>query len=168
MFFKKQDYSNINFKVLMIFYLSFLCYSCSLVPLKNYEANRQELLLISEEGNNKMPNITGRIKIQSNQKPSKNTTVYIRLIDTTDQDAAAIIMTEQILPNIIWSAVGDLGLAFELSAEDIVPTRRYEISVLVDCDGDGQLSDGDFYTTQSYPVLTQGFPHHIEIHVSQI
>ena len=47
-------------------------------------------------------------------------------------------------------------------------SRRYEVSVLVDLDGDGKTGKGDYINKQSYPVLTKGFPDFAEVIVSEV
>jgi hypothetical protein len=40
--------------------------------------------------------------------------------------------------------------------------------VLVDLDGDGKISKGDYISMQSYPVLTFGSPSEVTIEVKQV
>jgi uncharacterized lipoprotein YbaY len=115
-----------------------------------------------------MHSVTGAVQFEKDVKPPDNATVYVRLLDTTQSDAAAELVNEQVLQGIDWSQVSEHGIEFHVSTPHLLPNHRYEISVLVDCDGDRQISPGDFYTTQSYPVLTQGYPRHINIQVRQI
>lgn len=115
-----------------------------------------------------MHSVTGVVQFGEAIKPPDDATVYVRLLDTTRSDAAAELVDEQVLHGIDWSHVPEPGIQFHVHTPHLLPNHRYEVSVLVDCDGDRQISPGDFYTTQSYPVLTQGYPQHINVQVRQL
>ena len=40
--------------------------------------------------------------------------------------------------------------------------------MLVDVDGDGKVSVGDYISMQSYPVLTFGYPREVTIEVKKV
>jgi uncharacterized lipoprotein YbaY len=112
--------------------------------------------------------VTGTITFEEGVTPPNGATAYIRLIDTTLIDAAAKVIDEQIIRNIDWSKVPVDGLEFCLKVVRISPRNRYEVSVLIDCDGDGRISPGDYYSTQSYPVLMGKKPQQIKVVVRSI
>jgi hypothetical protein len=45
---------------------------------------------------------------------------------------------------------------------------RYTVRVLVDVDGDGRIGSGDYLNTESYPVLTRGYPDRVVIRVRKV
>jgi hypothetical protein len=92
----------------------------------------------------------------------------VRLLDTSRIDALAVTIDELVLEDVDLTAVEDTGLEFQLSAEEVQPRARYEVGVLVDLDGDGRPSVGDYINTRSYPVLTRGYPDKVEVQVNPI
>jgi len=95
-------------------------------------------------------------------------TVIVRLLDTSRMDVAARRVDEAVLRHVRLDEVQDEGIAFRLTAQELDPRARYEVSVLVDLDGDGRASVGDYLNMQSYPVLTRGFPTQVEVHVHPV
>ena len=51
-----------------------------------------------------------------------------------------------------------------------LPDERgdYTVRVLVDLDGDGLVSRGDFVNVESYPVLTRGHPREVTVKVERV
>ena len=77
--------------------------------------------------------------------------VYVRLEDVSRADAAAVLVAEQVMRDAKIS--GDARpLLFEIPAAQRRPNREYGVRVHVDVDGDGQVSVGDYTSTQSYRV----------------
>jgi hypothetical protein len=44
----------------------------------------------------------------------------------------------------------------------------YSVHVHVDVSGSGQVEIGDLITTQTYPVLTHGFPDRVEVTLRRV
>lgn len=67
---------------------------------------------------------------------------------------------------------GPLAVGDRFSLEIVIPEVEehavYTLRVHIDCSGSGDVSAGDRLTTQSYPVLTNGAPDHIDVEVFQI
>ena len=120
------------------------------------------------KGKNAMNVVTGIVKFEPGAAPPDGATVYVRLLDTSLIDVAAETVAQQVFEDVLWSSLPRGGLEFCVQAACLHPRHRYEISVLVDCDSDGEISLGDYYTTQSYPVLTQGYPDRISVLVHEI
>jgi hypothetical protein len=77
-------------------------------------------------------------------------------------------MDKVVLHNVRLDEIQEHGITFSLSVREVDPRARYEVSVLVDVDGDGETSVGDYRNTVSYPVLTRGFPVELEIRAQRI
>jgi hypothetical protein len=60
------------------------------------------------------------------------------------------------------------GMHFCIPVEEVDARARYEVSVLVDLDGDGQKGVGDYISVSAYPVLTHGHPDSVDILVRRI
>jgi len=95
-------------------------------------------------------------------------TAYIRLLDTSRSDASAVAVSTLILKDVALDAISRDGIYFSLDVKEIDLHARYTVSVLIDIDGDGQSSRGDYRSMQAYPVLTHGHPNRVEIHAKRI
>jgi hypothetical protein len=57
---------------------------------------------------------------------------------------------------------------FELSGLAPDERKRYSVRVLIDLDGDGAISRGDYISTTDHPVLTGGHPWNVVINVERV
>ena len=112
--------------------------------------------------------VSGKILLDEWRGEPGPATVVVRLLDTSRMDVAARTVDEVVLHDVRLDEVQDEGIAFRLTAQELDPRARYEVSVLVDLDGDGRASVGDYLNTQSYPVLTRGFPDEVEVHARPV
>lgn len=95
-------------------------------------------------------------------------TVYVRVLDTSRADAPARRIAEAVQTAARLDLVARDGLPFSITLATLDPRARYEIDVLVDMDGDGKVSAGDYLSTRAYPVLTRGYPDRVEVLVQPI
>jgi uncharacterized lipoprotein YbaY len=79
-------------------------------------------------------------------------------------DASSAVVAEQVIDH----PGKDEKVAFRLEPDSIDERDTYTVSVLVDIDGDGKISKGDYITMQSNPVLTYGSPSEVTIEVKQV
>jgi hypothetical protein len=112
--------------------------------------------------------VTGKVLFDRWRGEPGPATVYVRLLDTSRIDVAARRVDEVILHDVRLDRVQDDGIPFSVSAAELDSRARYQVSVLVDLDGDGRTSRGDYRSTQAYPVLTRGHPDEVEVHVQPI
>lgn len=115
-----------------------------------------------------MPEVVGQVLLDGWRGEPGPATVYVRLLDTSRMDAPALVVDEVILDEVWLDQIGDDGIEFRLAVEEVRCRVRYQVSALVDLDGDGRISVGDYASTRSYPVLTGGFPNEVEVHVQPI
>ena len=87
---------------------------------------------------------------------------YIRLLDVSYADEPARVVAEQTL------AGARDGVRFALRPGAFDPQASYTVAAHVDLAGDGQVSKGDFISMESYPVLTRGYPHTVEVTVRRV
>ena len=59
-------------------------------------------------------------------------------------------------------------LTFEIDVGEPDGRTSYAVRVHVDVTGDGRVSPGDFVSTQSHPVLTQGYPSEVTVPVQRV
>ena len=112
--------------------------------------------------------VSGRILLDGWRGEPGPATVYVRLLDTSRIDASARTVDEVVLHDVRLDRVKDDGIEFCVVARKLDVRARYEVGVLVDLDGDGRASVGDYVSTCAYPVLTRGFPDQVEVHVHPI
>jgi uncharacterized lipoprotein YbaY len=123
--------------------------------------------------------IEGEIVFEDDEFPilvkcHANCKISVQLEDVTMVDASSMVVKSQTIdaPNL--NSNGILGknktfvIPFKLFCDIVDNQRRYEISVHVDMDGDNKVGIGDYINTQSYPVITQGYPTHISVKVTRI
>jgi uncharacterized lipoprotein YbaY len=85
--------------------------------------------------------------------------VYIRLLDTSYLDAPATTLALLRISNVKKPAVFQKKMPFELIVEKpLDPSHDYSLAVLIDMDGDGNISAGDFIHRQNYSVVTHNRP----------
>lgn len=128
-----------------------------------------------EKGKNTLV-VRGEIIIDKSVKSFSGATIYVRLNDVTMQDSPSKLILQQIIKDASYDS-GDISnhhhqkkLEFELFGKIIADVRRtYAISVHIDVDNNGKINSGDFINTESYPVITHGYPKgHLIVHVNQV
>lgn len=107
-----------------------------------------------------MTDIRGQIVFEGDAPFLETGAVHVFLEDTTYADASAIIVRHEVLEGG--------ALSFAMTGLTVEPQRTYTVRVLVDMDGDGRVSRGDYITMESYPVLTRGRPSDITVVVRRI
>jgi hypothetical protein len=115
--------------------------------------------------------VSGRVVLDGWQGEIGPATVYVRLEDTGRVDAPARTVALQTLAGVALDDVPEEGIEFALEVPEEDPRwpwTQYTVSVLVDLDGDGQSSVGDYRSMRAYPVLTQGYGHRVDVHVRRI
>jgi uncharacterized lipoprotein YbaY len=109
--------------------------------------------------------VSGEISIADSGSSFSGATVYVRLEDVSQADAASTVVAEQVMRDV---SSADLPLSFSLSGELPDEQANYIVSVHVDVDDNGALNAGDFITMESYPVITHGAPNRINVEVRPI
>jgi uncharacterized lipoprotein YbaY len=112
--------------------------------------------------------VSGEIRFAEPPALPEETTIYVKLLDTSLADAASTIVAEQILQGVSQKANNGEVIPFTIQVKIENQRGSYSISVLVDLDGDGKRSKGDFINMQSYPVLTFGHPDKVAVLVKPI
>jgi uncharacterized lipoprotein YbaY len=112
--------------------------------------------------------VSGEIQFAKRPRLPSDARVYVRLLDISFADAPSRLIAEQVLTGIWQRANAGESIPFEISASLPNEHGSYSVAVLVDVDGDGKTTRGDFVSTQSYPVLTFGYPNHVTIVVDEV
>lgn len=95
-------------------------------------------------------------------------TVNVYLEDVSLLDAPAKIVTKQVIADLNHSMGTENRVEFALQAEIADIRARYSIRVHVAFRGDEQIHRGDYISTESYPVLTFGYPNQVSVRVTEV
>ena len=82
----------------------------------------------------------------------------LRVLDVTLADAPSKTIAEQTI-----SVTGPGPIPFAIDVSNIEMNASYTVQVHIDVDADRTVSDGDFLTVESYPVLTHGHGSVVEV-----
>ena len=94
--------------------------------------------------------ICGTVDFQGVKEPVSDATVYVRLQETSRADARATTVAEQVINHVNIVPEGP-PIPFTLAMPPS-ESGRYVVRVHADVAGDGKVSQGDYVSTQSYPV----------------
>ncbi len=94
--------------------------------------------------------VRGNVSVLVDDKPLRNARLIVLLEDVTLVDAASIVVATYERQGVSGDVSAALRLPFELFFE---PTSsRLGLRALLDADGDGRASRGDYVSVESYPV----------------
>jgi putative lipoprotein len=112
--------------------------------------------------------VTGAIRFPEGTPAFAGATVRVSLFEVTHADAPSRVIVEETIPHASHPGGAGGGLAFALRAATIDARARYVVRVHVDVDNDGRVSQGDYVTTASYPVLTLGHSNRVVAEVRRV
>lgn len=121
-----------------------------------------------DETAGRAPLLRGEIVFDEGPSSLVKATLHIYLEDTTLADASAKVVLHHVVENITTHMVQAARIPFTLDGTMPDPQADYTVRVLVDVDGDGGISHGDYINTISYPVLTRGNPDRVIVHVRKV
>lgn len=95
-------------------------------------------------------------------------TVYVE--DVSRADAPSVVVGKQRFNNFALRSGGGGPLKFkiEIPVDEIDERRSYSVGVHVDHSKTGDVTKGDFISTESYPVLTRGYGKEARVSVKRI
>jgi hypothetical protein len=109
--------------------------------------------------------VRGRILFQTDAQVFSGATAYVTLEDTTYADAPAEPVSSWRRDDVAYPRDA-AGIPFAIKLETALSSqRRYGLRVLIDVDGDGRLSHGDYLNTAAAPVSGE---EPIEIRVQRL
>ena len=131
-----------------------------------------------QDKTNKTPLVTGEIILEYDDgllkslRSSPNVSIIVRLGDVTFADTESKVIVQHLIKGaefiIDCKAKKSIIIPFELYGKIANRQASYAISVHVDMDGDGKIGLGDYINTESYPVLTHGYPNHVTVKMKLI
>jgi uncharacterized lipoprotein YbaY len=111
--------------------------------------------------------VTGRIVFGEDPPVFTGARVSIRLEDTTYADAPARPIAERVMEPVAYD--GDAtGIPFSLDVPAATGPVRMTLQVLVDLDGDGKATRGDYINMVAVPVPPGTAAEEIEVPVRRI
>jgi uncharacterized lipoprotein YbaY len=102
--------------------------------------------------------VEGEIVFREIISPFSDVTGYVFLEDVSRADAPSQEIARTVIRGIAQDRDHSCPVPFRIVHPSLGKYERYIISVLIDVDGDGRISRGDYITMESFPVV----PHHHE------
>jgi hypothetical protein len=100
--------------------------------------------------------ISGIVRVPPLEAPLAKATLRVRVEDTTRIDASAALVKEFVAPEISRESGEVTPMPFDFECPPLEGKRRYSLRVHLDVGATGEVSVGDYVSTQSYPVTPGG------------
>ncbi|AKB85609.1 YbaY family lipoprotein [Methanococcoides methylutens] len=97
-----------------------------------------------------------------------NATIYLEVEDVSLQDVASVVISEDTIDDVSMDAGDIQPVEYMIYHPELDERMTYSLSVHVDVDGDGSLSNGDYYTTTSHEVPSEPGIYDLDVHVVMI
>lgn len=117
---------------------------------------------------NTVPLVKGEIRFEGEVPSFSGATMYVYLENITVADMVSEMVAKYVEQDVAFGPKAAKVLSFSIAGKDPDTRASYVVRVHIDIDGDGQVSQGDFISTQSYPVITFGHPQEVLILVREI
>lgn len=117
---------------------------------------------------NKVPLVKGEIRFEGEVPSFNGATMYVYLENITVADIASEVVAKYVERGVTFGPKVGKVLSFSIVVKALDCRASYAVRVHIDIDGDGQVSRGDFISTQSYPVITFGYPKEVLIFVREV
>ena len=117
---------------------------------------------------NTAPLVKGKITFEEAAPPFTGATMYVRLENITAADIASEAVADYVKRDVAFDPKTSSELPFAITCNPPDPRASYAVKVHIDVDRDGEVSQGDFISMQSYPVITFGHPREVSILVRQV
>jgi|SRR5215211_8041287 hypothetical protein len=112
--------------------------------------------------------VKGKITFEEEASPFTGATMYVHLENITAADIASEVVADYVERDVAFNPKTAKDLSFAIDGKTPDPRASCVVRVLIDIDGDGEVSRGDFISMQSYPVITLGHPREVSILVRQV
>jgi uncharacterized lipoprotein YbaY len=112
--------------------------------------------------------VTGEILLSKELGSFSGATASIYLEDVSLVDAPAKIVTKQVIDDLNHKRGTENRIEFALRGEIAESRARYSIRVHITFHSDEQIHPGDYISTESYPVLTDGSSDRVLVSVTEV
>lgn len=113
------------------------------------------------------PLLSGEVVFDDDLPSFTNASLHIYLEDTTLADSSAKVVLHQVMENVA-DTMQNGRIPFAIHGTILDPQAYYTVRVLIDMNGDGKISRGDYINSISYPVLTRGYPDRVVVKVRKV
>lgn len=113
--------------------------------------------------------VKGVIVLPPGGLPATAAMVTVRVEETSRADAPSTVVAEQQCVDVSLTSGGaSVPFAVEVPADLVEPGGRYQVRVHVDVSGSGDVTDGDYVSTQSHPVLDATSDEDVHVPVRKV
>ncbi len=114
------------------------------------------------------PLVKGDIFLEDAQRSFTGATVHVRLEDVSYADAPSSVVAEQTIRDVSHESGIEHIVNFTLYGDAPDEKGRYIVTVHVDLHGQGRVTQGDYLSMESYPVLNHCRPSQVSVHVREV
>jgi hypothetical protein len=107
--------------------------------------------------------IEGEILLPPDAHSFSDATLIVKLQDTREADVPARILARHIQPGISYDPMRPKPVHFSVILADSASAPGVTVSVLLDLDGDGCITRGDYINVESYPVTADSAPLRVRV-----
>jgi uncharacterized lipoprotein YbaY len=112
--------------------------------------------------------IRGEILLPREELPGESVNVIIYVEDISRADAPSIVIGVQRQEGIFLQGGSTLQFQVEVSEKRLDSRHMYSVRVHIDVSKSGEVTVGDFVSTQTYPVLTHGYGTSVKVKVRRV
>lgn len=112
--------------------------------------------------------VRGEIHLPKADVPGARAEVRVLIEDVSRADAYSPVIAVQHQHAVPLEDACVVPFEVEVPEEAVDPGNDYSIRVHIDISGSGEIEVGDFVSTQSYPVLTRGYPSEAKVDVRKV
>jgi putative lipoprotein len=112
--------------------------------------------------------VRGQVVLPNVELPNQTADLFVQVEDVSRADAASEVVGEHRVSGVPVRAGQVLPFEIEIPTGKVDPKHSYSVRAHVDMTGSGKVETGDLITTQSYPVLTQGYGSEANLTVKRI
>lgn len=123
---------------------------------------------MTDAGGQSNRTVSGVVVVPPGEGPAEAATLTVVVEDVSRADALARVVAEQRQHQVPLAGDQEVPFAVEVPAERVDPQARYSLRVHADMSGSGDLTDGDYISTQSFPVLTLGAGDEVVVPVQRL
>ncbi|WP_370576005.1 protease inhibitor I42 family protein [Methanomethylovorans sp.] len=98
--------------------------------------------------------LTGAVSFEEQNISFSNATAYVTIKDVSIADASAIVVEEQVISDLSITHGANSTFQYAIATTKLEDGKEYSLSVHIDVDGDGNVSQADYVTTQHYPLTS--------------
>ena len=113
--------------------------------------------------------VSGVVVLPPGERPDEAATLTVVVEDVSRADVLASPVAEHRQHHVpLTPAESGVPFHVDVPADLIDPASRYSLRVHVDVSGTGDITDGDYISTQSLPVLTLGAGDDVVVPVQKV